>query len=63
MERPMMFPRDVKAPTVPIPFHKLLTIVAIVDDKNPQIKQLLDQGCHLNRIDIADHGDHRIGRH
>ena len=26
-----MIPRDVKSPTVAIPFHKLLKIVAIVD--------------------------------
>ena len=36
-----MIPRDVKSPTVQIPFHKLLRIVAIVDGGNPQIKQLL----------------------
>jgi ornithine decarboxylase len=32
----------VKPPTVPIPFHKLLKIVAIVDDDDPQTRQLLD---------------------
>src|SRR3974390_1954104 len=37
-----MIPRDVKAPTIPIPFHKLLKVVAIVDEKDPQTKQLLD---------------------
>jgi len=26
-----MIPRDVKSPTAPIPFHKLLRVVAIVD--------------------------------
>ena len=26
-----MIPRSVKAPTIPIPFHKLLKIVAAVD--------------------------------
>jgi len=26
-----MIPRDAKAPTSPIPFHKLLEVVAIVD--------------------------------
>ena len=34
-ERPMI-PRAVKAPTIPIPFHKLLKVVAIVDATNPQ---------------------------
>jgi ornithine decarboxylase len=38
-----MIPRDVKAPTIPIPFHKLLKVVAIVDADSPQTKQLLDQ--------------------
>ena len=28
-------PRNAKAPTIPIPFHKLLSVVAIVDEKNP----------------------------
>ena len=32
-----------KAPTIPIPFHKLLKVAAIVDDGNPQIQQLLDR--------------------
>ena len=37
-----MIPRDVKSPTIPIPFHKLLKVIAIVDDKDPQNKELLD---------------------
>ena len=37
-----MIPRDVKSPTVAIPFHRLLKVVAIVDDKDPQTKKLLD---------------------
>jgi ornithine decarboxylase len=49
-----MIPRDVKAPTIPIPFHKLLKIVAIVDETNPQIKQLLDQIAAQNfEVEIA----------
>lgn len=36
-----MIPRSVKAPTVPIQFHKLLKIVAIVDRDNSQTKELL----------------------
>ena len=32
----------VRPPTVPIPFHKLLKVVAIVDPEAPQIRQLLD---------------------
>jgi len=33
-----MIPRSVKAPTIPIPFHKLLKVVAVVDPSNPQTK-------------------------
>jgi arginine/lysine/ornithine decarboxylase len=36
-----MIPRDVTAPTIPIPFHKLLKVVAVVDETNPQTKELL----------------------
>ena len=38
-----MIPRSVKAPTIPIPFHKLLRVVAIVDAANPETKLLLEQ--------------------
>ena len=38
-----MIPRDVKSPTLAIPFHKLLKVVAIVDHKDAQTKELLDQ--------------------
>lgn len=31
------------APTIPIPFHKLLKVVAIVDEQNSEIHQLLDR--------------------
>jgi ornithine decarboxylase len=33
----------VQAPTIPIPFPKLLKIVAIVDEQNPQIRELLEK--------------------
>ncbi|MGE5128776.1 MAG: hypothetical protein ACM3IK_04045, partial [Sphingomonadaceae bacterium] len=38
-----MIPRSVKSPTIPIPFHRLLKVVAIVDPTNPQTKQLIEQ--------------------
>ena len=38
-----MMPFAVKTPTIPIPFQRLLRIVAVVDRDNPQIKELLDQ--------------------
>ncbi len=37
-----MIPRDVRAPTIPVPFHKLLKVVAIVDAADAQTKQLID---------------------
>ena len=46
-----MIPRDVKSPTAPIPFDKLLKVVAIVDPNNEQTKELLDhikaEGFHI----------------
>jgi arginine/lysine/ornithine decarboxylase len=32
----------VKSPTIPIPFHRLLKVVALVDREEPQTRQLLD---------------------
>ncbi|MGO4391727.1 ornithine decarboxylase [Variovorax sp. M-6] len=37
-----MIPRSVKAPTIPIPFHRLLKVVAVVDRHSPQTQQLID---------------------
>jgi arginine/lysine/ornithine decarboxylase len=31
-----------KSPTIPIPFHRLLKVVALVDSEDPQTRQLLD---------------------
>src|SRR5436190_1142157 len=45
----------IKAPTIPIPFHKLLKVVAIVDDQDRQTKELLDgiaaAGFEIERTD------------
>ena len=50
-----MIPRDVKAPTTPIPFHKLLKVVAIVDRNDGQTKQLLDHIAAENfQIELCD---------
>jgi ornithine decarboxylase len=35
-----MIPRDVRFPTVAIPFHRFLKVVAIVDAENPQREDL-----------------------
>jgi len=50
-----MIPRSVKAPTIAIPFNKLLKVVAIVDRANPQIKSLLDQITAENfQVEVSD---------
>ncbi|MBB5428937.1 ornithine decarboxylase [Paraburkholderia atlantica] len=50
-----MIPRSVKAPTVPIPFHKMLKVVAVVDPGNEATKELLDHiaraGIHVEMTD------------
>jgi ornithine decarboxylase len=56
-----MIPRSVKAPTIPIPFHKLLKVVAIVDAGNPQTKQLLDHIAAENfEIEVSDSFDRDV---
>ena len=56
-----MIPRSVKAPTIPIPFHKLLKVVAIVDSANPQTKQLLDHIAAENfEVEVTDSFDRDI---
>ena len=37
-----MIPRSVKSPTIPIPFHRLLKVVAIIDRASPETQALLD---------------------
>ena len=50
-----MIPRDVLAPTVAIPFHKLLKIVAIVDAKDPQTKDLIAHIAAANfEVELCD---------
>jgi len=56
-----MIPRSVKSPTIAIPFHKLLKVVAIVDGANPQIKQLLDHIRAENfEIEVTDRFDRDV---
>jgi ornithine decarboxylase len=56
-----MIPRDVKAPTIPIPFHKLLKVVAIVDGTNRQIKELLDHITAANfEVEVTDTFDRDV---
>jgi ornithine decarboxylase len=50
-----MIPRSVRSPSIPIPFNKMLKIVAIVDRNDPQTKQLLDRLAFQNyEVEICD---------
>ncbi|WP_321939876.1 hypothetical protein [Paraburkholderia sp. J8-2] len=44
----MIIGPSVKAPTIPIPYQKLLTVVAIVDRHDPQMKALRDEFAAAN---------------
>jgi ornithine decarboxylase len=56
-----MIPRSVKAPTIPIPFHKLLKVVAVVDGGDPQIKELLDHIAAANfQIEVTGSFDRDV---
>ena len=56
-----MIPRDVKSPTVAIPFHKLLKVVAIVDQMDIQTKELLDQIRTENfEVEVAGNFDRDV---
>ncbi|MEI6002871.1 ornithine decarboxylase [Paraburkholderia bengalensis] len=50
-----MIPRSVKAPTVPIPFHKMLKVVAIVDRNDAEAKVLLGFiAAEGLRVEVSD---------
>lgn len=52
---------SVRSPTIPIPFHKLLKVVAIVDREDPQTRQLLDQIAAENyEIELSDSFDRDV---
>jgi len=52
-----------KRATIPVPFHKLLKVVAIVDAENPQIKQLLDRITAENfKIEVSDRVDRDVSK-
>src|SRR5262249_123190 len=56
-----MIPRSLKAPTIPIPFTKLLKVVAIVDERNPQTKQLLHAIAAENfKIEVSNSFDRDV---
>jgi arginine/lysine/ornithine decarboxylase len=48
-------------PTIPIPFHKLLKVVAIVDDGHPEVRQLLDRISGENfKVETSDRFDRDV---
>src|SRR5215470_5213260 len=50
-----MIPHSVPPPTIPIPFHNLLKVVAIVDSGNRQTKDLLDHITAENfQVEVSD---------
>jgi ornithine decarboxylase len=52
---------SVKSPTIPIPFHRLLKVVALVDREDPQTKQLLDHIADEKfEIEISDRYDRDV---
>ena len=56
-----MIPRDVKSPTIAIPFHHFLKIVAIVDPANTHTAQLLDSLRSDNyEIEVTDGFDRDV---
>jgi ornithine decarboxylase len=56
-----MIPRSVKAPTIPIPFHKLLKVVAIVNGADPKTRQLLDDiAAERFEIEVTDSFDRNV---
>jgi ornithine decarboxylase len=56
-----MIPRSVKAPTIPIPFHKLLKIVMIADGQEPHTKELLQQLAVENfEVEVTDSFDRDV---
>ena len=51
----------IKVPTIPIPFHKLLKVVAIVDSADPQTKQLLDHIAAENfQVEVSTRTDRDV---
>ena len=56
-----MIPRNVKSPTIPIPFRRLLKVVAIVDEKDLQTRELLDQIAAENIVvEVSDSLDRDV---
>ena len=56
-----MMEYSVKPPTIPIPFHKLLKIVALVDPNNAQTRALLDRlEAEKFEVEVSDDYDRDV---
>jgi ornithine decarboxylase len=56
-----MIPRSVKAPTIPIPFQRLLNVVAIVDPANVETKALIEHVQAENyAVEVTDSFDRDV---
>jgi ornithine decarboxylase len=56
-----MIPGKVKPPTIPIPFHKMLKVVAIVDPGDRQSQELIAQFTAANfEVEVTDHFDRDV---
>ena len=57
----LMIEYAAKTPTIPIPFHKLLKVVALVDGANPQVRALLERIAAENfEVEISDRYDRDV---
>ncbi|HZF15916.1 MAG TPA: ornithine decarboxylase [Steroidobacteraceae bacterium] len=56
-----MIEAPAKAAPIPIPFHKLLKVVALVDGANPQVRALIDLVSGANfEVEISDRYDRDV---
>jgi hypothetical protein len=56
-----MIEHAVSTPTIPIPFHQLLKVVALVNGDDPQVRPLLDRlAAEKYEIEISDRYDRDV---
>ena len=56
-----MIEYSAKIPAIPIPFHKLLKVVALVDDKDPQVRALIERlSAERFEVEISERYDRDV---
>ena len=56
-----MIEYSARIPTVPIPFHRLLKVVALVDDKDPHVRALIERlTAERFEVEISDRYDRDV---